>query len=73
MVSYVRHGSLTRDAGIAAAKSAVAQLGGRIAGSYDYTVPGTEVSHRVVIIEKIKPTPKAFPRAFAKIKRSPLI
>ncbi len=55
------------------AKSAIAQLGGRIAGTYDYTIPGTEVVHRVVIIEKVKPTPKQFPRAFAKIKKSPLI
>lgn len=58
---------------VAAAKSAIAQLGGRIAGTYDYTIPYTDVVHRVVIIEKVKPTPKQFPRPFAKIKKQPLI
>ncbi len=58
---------------VATAKSAIAQLGGKIAGTQDYTIPGTDVTHRVVIIEKVKATPKQFPRAFAKIKKQPLI
>ncbi len=58
---------------VAAARSAIAQLGGKIAGTYDYTIPGTDVVHRVILIEKVKATPKQFPRAFAKIKKQPLI
>ena len=57
---------------IAAAKSAIKTLGGRIAGVEDYTIPTSGVVHRLVIIEKLSPTPKAYPRAFAKIKKSPL-
>ena len=38
----------------------------------DYTIPGTDVTHRVVRIRKVRPTPKTFPRAFAKIKKNPL-
>ena len=55
------------------AKSAIAQLGGAVEDVRDYTIPGTDVRHRVVIIRKVKPTPAAFPRAFARIKKNPLI
>ena len=55
------------------AKSAIAQLGGTVESVRDYTIPGTDVRHRLVIIRKVKPTPTAFPRAFARIKKNPLI
>ncbi len=58
---------------IRTAKSAVAQLGGKVEDIRDYTIPGTDITHRVVVIGKVKPTPDAFPRAFAKIKKAPLI
>ena len=58
---------------IRAAKSAIAQLGGKVEDIRDYTIPGTDITHRVVVIGKVKPTPAAFPRAFAKIKKAPLI
>lgn len=60
------------DAEIDDARRAIGQLGGRIASVRDYTVPQTAVRHRIVVIEKIRPTPTAYPRAFAKIKKSPL-
>ena len=55
------------------AKSAIAQLGGSVEAVRDYTIPGTDVRHRLVIIRKVKPTPAAFPLAFARIKKNPLI
>ena len=58
---------------IRTAKSAVAQLGGKVEDIRDYTIPGTDITPRVVVIGKVKPTPDAFPRAFAKIKKAPLI
>ena len=58
---------------IRTAKSAVAQLGGKVEDIRDYTIPGTDITHRVAVIGKVKPTPDAFPRAFAKIKKAPLI
>ena len=61
------------DEEIRTAKSAVAQLGGKVEDISDYTIPGTDITHRVVVIGKVKPTPDAFPRAFAKIKKAPLI
>ena len=54
------------------AKKAIATLGGKIEKCVDYTIPGTDVSHRLVLIKKVAPTPKKYPRAFAKIKKSPL-
>lgn len=57
---------------IAAAKSAISKLGGKIAAVKDYTIPTTDVVHRVVCIQKVSPTPKKYPRRFAQIKKSPL-
>ena len=57
---------------ISAAKSAIKTLGGKISRVEDYTIPGTDVTHRVVVIEKVSPTPAKYPRAFAKIKKQPL-
>ena len=65
--------STSTDQEIADARSAIAQLGGRLTGSRNYTVPETDVVHRIVYIDKVQPTPKQFPRAFARIKKAPLI
>lgn len=54
------------------AKSAIKTLGGKIAKVEDYRIPTSEVTHRLVVIEKVSPTPKGYPRAFARIKKSPL-
>ena len=64
--------SVESDAEIERARGAIGQLGGKIEKICDYTVPCTEVRHRVVLIRKARPTPPRFPRAFAKIKKSPL-
>lgn len=65
--------ALDSDEEIRQAKSAIAQLGGQVEAIREYTIHGTDVIRRLVIIRKVKPTPAAFPRAFAKIKKSPLI
>ena len=57
---------------INSAKKAIATLGGKIEKCVNYTIPGTDVAHRLVFIKKVGPTPKKYPRAFAKIKKSPL-
>ena len=64
--------SVDTDDEIQRAKSAIAQLGGKIGKIWDYTIPGTDVRHRVVIIRKERPTPAAYPRPFARIKKAPL-
>lgn len=57
---------------INSAKKAIATLGGKIRWVKDYTVPTTEVVHRLICIEKVSPTPKKYPRRFALIKKQPL-
>lgn len=52
------------------AKKAIRTLGGRIAEIAEY--PIGDAIHRVVIIEKIKPSPPQYPRRYAKIKQAPL-
>ena len=44
------------------ARRAIELLGGGGARVCDYTVPGTDAVHSVIIIEKIAPTPKKYPR-----------
>ena len=52
------------------AKRAIAQLGGKIERVYEY--PIQDAVHKAVVIRKVRPTPLQYPRAFAKIKKSPL-
>lgn len=51
---------------------AIETLGGRVAGFHDYTIPHTDVTHRVVVIDKVAPTPAKYPRRWAKMQKSPL-
>ena len=54
------------------AAHAIRFLGGRVRERVDYSIPGTEVVHRVVIIEKVAPTLKGYPRRWAKLQKEPL-
>ena len=57
---------------LAEAAHAIKLLGGRVAASEDYTIPGTEITHRVIILEKVAPTLKGYPRRWVKIQKEPL-
>ena len=52
------------------ARKAIEVLGGRVAEMAEYPIAGA--IHRIVVIEKVRPTPKQYPRKFAKIKQAPL-
>lgn len=54
------------------AEHAITLLGGKTEKVEDYTIPGTNVTHRLIIIRKVKASPQKYPRAFAKIKKTPL-
>ena len=54
-------------------RSAIAQLGGAVEDVTDYTIPGTEVTHRVVRIRKERPTPAGFPVPSHASKSTPAI
>ena len=57
----------------ARADFAIRALGGRVREIRRYTVPGTDVTHAVVIVEKVKPTPPQYPRRWAQITKKPLL
>ena len=50
--------------------SAIKKLGLKLEGVREFTIDGA--SHPVIVLRKIAPTPKAYPRRFNKIKQSPL-
>lgn len=60
------------DQELAQAEHAIRFLGGRVREIKDYAVPGADVTHRVVCIQKVAPTLKGYPRRWAKIQKSPL-
>ena len=70
--SFLAMKSVDSDQELEAAKKAISILGGEISEVKDYAIPGTDVCHRLILIKKIKETPKKYPRAFAKIKKNPL-
>ena len=57
---------------LSAAAAGIQLLGGKVESFYDYTLPHIQVRHRVVRIKKISPTPKGYPRRWAKIQKAPL-
>lgn len=55
-----------------AAGRCISLLGGRLLKSYTYQVPGTDLTRRVIRVEKIAPTAETYPRRFARIQKAPL-
>lgn len=64
---FIAMKSKDSDAEIDAAKHAITVLGGEIEKIVDYTIPETDITHRLVVIYKKKHTPKQYPRPFRKI------
>ena len=56
----------------AQAAHAIAALGGTLREDRVYTIPGTAISRRIVVMEKTAPTPAQYPRRFARIRKNPL-
>ena len=54
------------------AENAMHLLGGRLKETVHYSIPGTDISHAAVVIEKTKPTHPKYPRKWAQIKKQPL-
>ena len=54
------------------AQHCIKLLGGRVEEIVDYTIPQTEIVHRVIKIRKVAPTLKGYPRRWAKIQKQPL-
>ena len=55
---------------LAEAKNAIAKLGLKVEKVVSFPIDGT--AHTVIVLKKVAPTPKQYPRRFSKIKQSPL-
>ena len=55
---------------LAEAANAIKKLGLKLVEVKEYPIDGT--NHAVIVLKKVAPTPKPYPRRFAKIKQSPL-
>lgn len=76
---YVRVGghflamkSVDSDQELSQAAHAISLLGGKVVDSQAYPIPHTDVRHRVISVEKTAPTPKGYPRRWAKVQKAPL-
>ena len=57
---------------VAGGQNADKRLGGNPKDCLHYPNPDTGVTHQLDAVQKVSPTPKGFPRAWGKIKKSPL-
>jgi len=54
------------------ARDAIYTLGAEVQNYLDYTVPGTDITHRALVIAKTSSTPDKYPRRFSKIRKASL-
>ena len=54
------------------AKFALKELGGKIKSVDEFFLPGTDMKRNVIIVEKIKETPKKYPRKAGTPAKQPL-
>jgi len=69
---FIAMKSITSEDEIAEAGTAIKTLGAALLETSDYTIPGTEVKHRIISLLKVSPTPEKYPRRFARIQNTPL-
>ncbi len=76
---YVREGGLFAamkgpdyESELEAAKPAIRTLGGKTEQCLQYTIPGTDIVHSLLLIRKVGKTPSRYPRRWAQIKKSPI-
>lgn len=54
------------------AKNAIGTLGGKLIEVIEVSVEGTDLKHNLVIIKKVKETPKTYPRKAGSITKKPI-
>ena len=53
-------------------RSAIGTLGGKVVAVVEVNIEGTDLKHNLVIIKKVKETPKTYPRKAGTITKKPL-
>lgn len=69
---FIAMKSVDSDTEVEAARHAIKVLGGELEKIVDYPIPGTDITHRLVVIRKKKHTPQQYPRPFRKISAQAL-
>lgn len=64
--------SADSDGELNSALPAIRTLGGQVERCVDYTIPHTNVTHRVILIQKSTTIPEEYPRRWVKIQKAPL-
>lgn len=64
--------SADSDGELNSALPAIRTLGGQVERCIDYTISHTNVTHRVILIQKSTTIPEKYPRRWAKIQKTPL-
>lgn len=54
------------------ARSAIGTLGGKVVNVIEVNIEGTDLKHNLVIVKKVKETPKTYPRKAGTITKKPL-
>jgi len=70
--SFIAMKTIGSDDEVAEARNAIKTLGAETQANFYYKIPGTDIFHRAVLIQKTSKTPGEYPRRFAKIQKSPL-
>ena len=55
-----------------ASRKAIDVLGGKKEKTDKFLLPGTDMNRSIVVVRKVRPTPKAYPRQAGKPSKSPL-
>ncbi len=58
---------------IEVANKAISVMGGKIEKIIEYNIPTTDLSHNLVVIKKVKSTPKGYPRKSPKPIKEPIV
>lgn len=53
------------------ANRTIQALGGGVEALWDHAIPGAGVTHRIIAIRKLSPTPEAYPRKWSKLRKDP--
>lgn len=60
------------DEEIQSGKNAISTLGGKYVEIIKTDIPGEDLDHRLVIVEKVKKTDEKYPRKYAQIEKKPI-
>lgn len=80
-IPFVKQGGLflsmkakSADEELAAAQAGIGTLGARLAGREDFCLVGNgeSLARTALLFKKVRPTPEAYPRPFARMKKKPL-